>query len=98
MKRYFLIALSFLLVSGCDDAAAQIEDADFHRYAPGTSTLTEVKTQFPRYSEEFVWHSQSEENAEEGAGAEVTLVYHTRHGHYFLRFEDEVLVHKRKLP
>ena len=97
MKRLFIILMAFFFVSGCDDEMAELNDSDFQAFVPGEKKLTDIKGQFPRFSEEFVWQSQGDEGGDE-KGAEVTLVYHTRHGHYFMRFENDILLHKRKLP
>lgn len=89
------LALSAL--TGCDEKAPQISDADFHAFVPGETKIETVMETCPDFSKEYLWHTRLQQEADEQDKAKVTLVYHTRSGHYYLHFEGDVLVYKRKL-
>jgi hypothetical protein len=99
VKHFLIILLVLLFVSGCEDQVAEILDVDFQNFKLGTQKLEDTKTSFPKYSREYYWHLKtSDDDSSMESKAQVTLIYHTRHGNYFLRFEDNLLVHKRKIP
>ena len=108
MKRSRLLILLFfsLLFIGCDDDVAVLTDEAFHSFRfeePGTeggnpveaTTLEEVKEKFPKYSQEFASHRKGD-SAIPSYRNHVVLVYRTRNGNFYLQFEDNKLIYKRK--
>lgn len=94
-KVMLLACLAFL--SGCDEKAPDISDAEFHAWVPGETKISAVIEAYPDFSKEYLMHTRLQQEADEQDKAKVTLVYHTRSGHYYLHFEGDVLVYKRKL-
>jgi len=100
--RIILIALLLIFVSGCDDDVAVLSDEAFHEFhfkkdedTPATQLVT-VKSEFPDYSQEFVWHKDGAASLPANRN-QVVLIYKTRNGNFYLHFEDGNLINKRKV-
>ena len=111
IRRFLILLLVMTTLVACDDRVPEMSDSAFHEFTFGVTeaqaqannteekeptTLEEVKTQFPKYSQEFVWHRKGDETIPSYRN-QVVLIYRTRNGQFYLQFEDHKLVAKKKI-
>lgn len=108
MRRFRFLLILFMVTSllACDDDVSELSDEAFHEFKfelPGVeggdpepaTTLKEVKELFPKYSQEFASHRKGDSTIPSYRN-HVVLVYRTRNGNFYLQFEDDKLIYKRK--
>ena len=100
--RIVLLVLLIPFISACDDKVAELPDEAFHEFKfekgeeeKGTQLL-DVKIKYPKYTQEFAWHRKGDQSLPSNMN-KVILVYKTRNGNFYLKFEDGVLVQKKKI-
>lgn len=100
--RLLILLMLMPFVVACDDDVAELPDEEFHKFTfkkgedeEGTK-LADVKAKFPKYSQEFAWHRAGDQSLPSNLN-QVVLVYKTRNGNFYLKFEDGILVHKKKV-